>query len=82
MHKTNKQNTAVFFTHFIHACQGSKCTVLQNFILCDKVYHKQEVPIHNKFTSERISVYLDKHNRVSLNTKTLTLWIKIDHVLL
>ena len=25
--------------------------------------------IHNPFTNERISVYLDKHNRMSLNTK-------------
>jgi len=25
--------------------------------------------IHNPFTNERISVCLDKHNRISLNTK-------------
>jgi len=25
--------------------------------------------IHNQFTNERISVYLDKHDRMSLNTK-------------
>jgi len=25
--------------------------------------------IHNLFTNERISVYLDKHNRMSLNSK-------------
>jgi len=25
--------------------------------------------IHNPFTNERISVYLDKHNRMSLNKK-------------
>ena len=25
--------------------------------------------IHNPFTSERICVYLDKHNRIFLNTK-------------
>jgi len=25
--------------------------------------------IHNPFTNERISIYLDKHNRMSLDTK-------------
>jgi len=25
--------------------------------------------MHNPFTNERINVYLDKHNRMSLNTK-------------
>jgi len=25
--------------------------------------------IHNQFTNERISIYLDKHNHMSLNTK-------------
>jgi len=25
--------------------------------------------IHNQFTNERISIYLDKHNRMFLNTK-------------
>ena len=50
------------------------------YILCWKVSsvekksenkHEPDLPFlhfHNSFTNERISVYLDKHSRMSLNT--------------
>ena len=38
-------------------------------ITMDITLDLQFLNIHNPLTNERISVYLDKHNRMSLNTK-------------